>query len=124
MWFWYYDFKEIRKEIIKRINKKYRINYININNLKIKSTKNIYFLINAELNGIEKLNKIINFLKNKSFVENKNIKIIFVYNKSQNLIDYFLLKIAFKNNNVLGKIKVNKNNNYFIDKKIIKNFIK
>ena len=81
-------------------------------------------MINAELNGIEKLNKIINFLKNKSFVENKNIKIIFVYNKSQNLIDYFLLKIAFKNNNVLGKIKVNKNNNYFIDKKIIKNFIK
>lgn len=97
---------------------------MNINNLKIKSTKNIYFLINAEINGIEKLNKIINFLKNKSFVENKNIKIIFVYNKSQNLIDYFLLKIAFKNNNVLGKIKVNKNKDYFIDKKIIKNFIK
>ena len=63
-------------------------------------------------------------MKNKSFIENKNINIIFVYNKSKNTIDYFLLKIAFKNNNVLGKIKVNKNKNYFIDKKIIKNFIK
>ncbi len=97
---------------------------MNINNLKIKSKKNFYFLINAELNEIEKLNKIIEILKIKSFIENKNIKIIFIYNKSKKLIDYFLLKIAFKNNNVLGKIKVNKNNDYFIDKKIIKNFIK
>ena len=97
---------------------------MNINNLKIKSKKNFYFLINAEFNEIERLHKIINVLKNKSFIENKNINIIFVYNKSKNTIDYFLLKIAFKNNNVLGKIKVNKNKDYFIDKKIIKNFIK
>ena len=118
----YYDFKIIRKEINKKTNKKYRINYFNINNIKLKiknisEIKNIIFLINAELPQIESLYKTINLIKLRYLIKNKNINIIFTFKKSKHLIDYYLLKIVFKNYNLI-KIKNNKDN-FFIDEKII-----
>ena len=118
----YYDFKIIRKEINKKTNKKYRINYFNINNIKlkiknIKEIKNIIIYINAELPQIEALYKIINLIKLRYLIKNKNINIIFTFKKSKHLIDYYLLKIVFKNYNLI-KIKNNKDN-FFIDEKII-----
>ena len=118
----YYDFKIIRKEINKKINRKYRINYLNINNIKLKiknisEIKNIIFFINAELSQIELLNQTINLIKIRYIIENKNINIIFTFKKSKHLIDYYLLKSVFKKYNVI-KLKRNKNN-FFIDEKII-----
>ena len=118
----YYDFKIIRKEINKKINKKYRINYLNINNIKLKiknisEIKNIIFFINAELSQIELLNKTIYLIKLRYLIKNKNINIIFTFNRSKYLIDFYLLKRVFKNYNVI-KIKNNKDN-FSIDEKII-----
>ena len=118
----YYDFKIIRKEINKKINRKYRINYLNINNIKLKiknisEIKNIIFFINAELSQIELLNQTINLIKLRYLIENKNINIIITFKKSKHLIDYYLLKSVFKKYNVI-KLKRNKND-FFIDEKII-----
>ena len=118
----YYDFKIIRKEINKKINRKYRINYLNINNIKLKiknisEIKNIIFFINAELSQIELLNQTINLIKIRYLIENKNINIIFTFKKSKHLIDYYLLKNVFKKYNII-KLKSNKNY-FFIDEKII-----
>lgn len=118
----YYNFKIIRKEINKKINRKYRINYLNINNIKLKiknigEIKSIIFLINAELSQIELLNKTINLIKLSYLIKNKNINIIFKFKKSKFLIDYYLLKNVFKKYNVI-KLKSNKND-FFIDEKII-----
>lgn len=124
----YFDFKIIRKEINKKINKKYRINYLNINNINLKvknisEIKSIIFLINAELSQVELLNKTINLIKVRYLIENKNINIIFTFKKSKFLIDYYLLKNVFKKYNII-KLKNNKND-YIIDGKIIRriNFI-
>ena len=118
----YYNFKIIRKEINKKINKKYIINYLNINNIKLKikkisEIKNIIFFINAELSQIELLNQTINLIKIRYLIENKNINIIFTFKKSKHLIDYYLLKNVFKKYNII-KLKSNKNY-FFIDEKII-----
>ena len=119
----YYNFKIIRKEINKKINKKYIINYLNINNIKLKikkisEIKNIIFFINAELSQIELLNQTINLIKLRYLIENKNINIIITFKKSKHLIDYYLLKSVFKKYNVI-KLKRNKND-FFIKEKIIK----
>ena len=119
----YYDFKIIRKEIKKKTNKKYRINYLNINNIKLKiknisEIKNIIFIINAELPQMETLYKTINLIKLRYLIKNKNINIIFTFKKSKHLIDYYLLKSVFKKYNVI-KLKRNKND-FFIDEKKIK----
>ena len=116
----YYDFKRIRKKINKKIKKKYIINYLNINNIKLKiknisEIKNIIFFINAELPQMETLYKTINLIKLRYLIKNKNINIIFTFKKSKHLIDYYLLKIVFKNYNVI-KLKRNKND-FFIDEK-------
>ena len=118
----YYDFKIIRKEINKKINRKYRINYLNINNIKLKiknisEIKNIIFLINAELSQIELLNQTINLIKLRYLIENKNINVIFTFKKSKCLIDYYLLKNVFKKYNVI-KLKTN-TNDFFIEEEII-----
>ena len=118
----YYDFKIIRKEINKKTNKKYRINYFNINNIKLKiknisEIKNIIFLINAELPQIEAVFKTVKLIKLRYLIKNKNINIIFTFKKSKHLIDYYLLKNVFKKYNII-KLKSNKND-FFIDEKII-----
>ena len=119
----YYDSKIIRKEINKKKNKKYKINYLNINNIKLKIKKiilikNIIFFINAELLPVETLYKTINLIKLRYLIKNKNINIIFTFKKSKFLIDYYLLKSVFKKYNVI-KLKRNKND-FFIDEKKIK----
>lgn len=109
-------FKLIKSELKIKLNKNYKIEYLNLKylNKKIKYY-NLFFLINSNLEEIKKLNKIINLIKIKYFIKNNKINILFIDNK--NSIDLKILKNIFKENKVIGKI--NFNNKELINKKII-----
>ena len=109
-------FKLIKSELKIKLNKNYKIEYLNLKylNKKIKYY-NLVFLINSNLEEIKKLNKIINLIKIKYFIKNNKINILFIDNK--NSIDLKILKNIFKENKVIGKI--NFNNKELINKKII-----
>ena len=109
-------FKLIKNELKIKLNKNYKLEYLNLKylNKKIKYY-NLVFLINSNLDEIKKLNKIISLIKIKYFIKNNKINILFIDNK--NSIDLKILKNIFKENKVIGKI--NFNNKELINKKII-----
>ena len=116
------EFKKIKNKLIK-LNEKLNLEYLFLNNInkKIKYYENILFLINENILEIKKTKNKIKIINLKYYINNKKIKIIFLENKN-NSINLKILKNIFKENSVLGKIKIKKNN-YLIDKKIIKKFI-
>ena len=98
------------------MKRNYRINYLNINDLnlkKINEFRNIIIYINAELDKIEKLYKIINVIKIKNLINDKKINIIFRNSKKE--IDYYVLKMVFRKYNVIR----NKSKDVFIEEKKI-----
>ena len=116
------EFKKIKNKLIK-LNEKLNLEYLFLNNInkKIKYYENIFFLIYENILEIKKTKNKIKIINLKYYINNKKIKIIFLENKN-NSINLKILKNIFKENSVLGKIKIKKNN-YLIDKKIIKKFI-
>ena len=116
------EFKKIKNKLIK-LNEKLNLEYLFLNNInkKIKYYENIFFLIYENILEIKKTKNKIKIINLKYYINNKKINIIFLENKN-NSINLKILKNIFKENSVLGKIKIKKNN-YLIDKKIIKKFI-
>ena len=98
-------------------NKNNKIEYLNSNFLSKKiKYYNLIFLIDSNLEEVKKLNKIINSMKIKTFINNKKINILFIDNKKS--IDLKILKNIFKKYNVLGKTSFN--SKVLINSKIIK----
>jgi len=127
----YYNFQKIKNEINNKyqnlfqnnLNQIFNIEFLNYKkiNQKIKNYENIIFFVNTDLEEIKNLLKIINLIKSKYLIDNKKINILFLEN---NLINMKILKNIFKNYNILGKINLDKNNNYLINKKLIRNLNK
>ena len=122
----FYEFKKIKNELKNKLNHKdflirYKIEYLDLNKLnkKIKYAKNLIFIVNSDFEEIKKIIKKINLIKIKHLINNKKINFIFIGNK----INLKILKNIFKNYNILGKIKLKKNN-YLINNKLIKNINK
>lgn len=107
-------YEDIKDILIKNLNNKYRITFFNINNINNKKMyfENNIYILNNNFYEIEKFKKFIKSNKNT------NINIIFIVNKNQ--INIKILKCIFKKYVFLGKIKINKNNKYLLDKKLIK----
>ena len=127
----YYKFQKIKNEINNKyqnlfqnnLNQIFNIEFLNYKkiNQKIKKYENIIFFVNTDLEEIKNLIKTINLIKSKYLIENKKINILFLEN---NLINMKILKNIFKNYRILGKINLDKNNNYLINKKLIRNLNK
>lgn len=95
----------------------------------IKNSNTNIFIVEPNLLEIKKSNNLLNIYTNEWNIKKEKINILF--NKfSKNSIDINLLKIIFKDYNIIGKIKTNEKYNLIInknakkiDKKIIKEYL-
>lgn len=97
---------KIKKEFKEKLNKDFKLEFLNINNInkKILYCDKFIFIINSNIEDIKKLIKIINLIKEKYLIKNEQINILFLEKK----ISIKILKLIFKNYNVLKKLERNK----------------
>lgn len=116
-------------EIIQNLNNEYNIILIDTgtnnneyNNLIMKFSDEIIFLIEANLIQIKKSINLLNNYTNNFNIENKKINII-NNKKTNDSVDEIILKNIFSEYNFLGNIFFNKNYNKLINKNMNKKYI-
>ena len=116
-------------EIIQNLNNEYNIILIDTetdnneyNNLIMKFSDEIIFLIEANLIQIKKSINLLNNYTNNFNIENKKINII-NNKKANDSVDEIILKNIFSEYNFLGNIFFNKNYNKLINKNMNKKYI-